>query len=357
LTSARSLLPSTILAAVAALAFTASAQAGAWLPAPGEYHSEIRSGIAASNEWFDDAGTKQPLVGGGRLDATQAVFSAEFGWKKNRSFFMSLPLASVHRHVEDPSGFSATESGLSDMTVGLRFKIHQKRAALSLDLGWIAPLGYTRDYALRDASGASLDVTGAPGDPGKPGVVQYAPTLGDGSQRVFGTLNWGTPMGQRGFLGLAVGYRWTFPTDGSWQKWTVSASNPDQAIPVGPRKHVITRADLGVWLGSRLLVGGTFEGLTRIGSSGSPVVKDIGGGLGLVTGEKRPLTPEELATSYSAGPVVRLRVDDRCDVFAGSMHTLSGKNVLRTNQVYGGIAFKLTKLDRLQGWLGNAHKP
>jgi hypothetical protein len=45
-------------------------------------------------------------------------------------------------------------------------------------------------------------------------------------------------------------------------------------------------------------------------------------------------------------------VDDRMDVFAGSWHTASGRNVLHTDQFFAGIAWKQTGLDRLAGAMG-----
>lgn len=53
-----------------------------------------------------------------------------------------------------------------------------------------------------------------------------------------------------------------------------------------------------------------------------------------------------------AGPRFTLRVDDRMDVFAGSRHSPSGRNVLHADQYYCGIAWKQTGLDRLAGAFG-----
>ena len=54
-----------------------------------------------------------------------------------------------------------------------------------------------------------------------------------------------------------------------------------------------------------------------------------------------------------AGPVVLYRVDDGLDVYAGSWSTTAGRNTLRYREVYAGVAFHKTKLNRLQGFLGN----
>jgi hypothetical protein len=351
LKSARTLLPSTILAAAAALVFTASARAGAWLPAPGEHYTEIRAGIAASNEWYDLDGTRQGLVGGGRLDATQASFLAELGWKKGRSFFMSVPLASVHRHVEDPAGYSGTETGLSDMTVGVRFKIRQAASAMSVDVGWITPMGYTNDYALRDASGRKYDVAGALGDGATPQAAQYPATLGDGRQRLFATFNYGMPIKQSGFVDMAVGLVHAFADSKDWKGENIVVTSPQDPnatlLHTAPTRHLVTRLDAAFWCGPRVLLGGRYSGMKAMSGASRSAAP---GGVAIEL-------PEENASSYSVGPIVTLRVDERCDVFAGSMHTISAKNTMKTNQVYGGLSFKLTKLDRLQGWLGGTRKP
>jgi hypothetical protein len=46
-------------------------------------------------------------------------------------------------------------------------------------------------------------------------------------------------------------------------------------------------------------------------------------------------------------------VDSRVDAFGGSWHTPGGRNSLHYDQFYAGIAFKTTKLGRLQGFLGS----
>ena len=53
----------------------------------------------------------------------------------------------------------------------------------------------------------------------------------------------------------------------------------------------------------------------------------------------------------------RHRVDDNLDVFAGSWHTVSGKNALRLNTYYVGVTTKRTSLDRLQGFFGGTKRP
>jgi hypothetical protein len=44
-------------------------------------------------------------------------------------------------------------------------------------------------------------------------------------------------------------------------------------------------------------------------------------------------------------------------MFGGFQSTASGKNTLHYDQVYLGLAFHRTKLNRLQGYLGTAPAP
>ena len=48
------------------------------------------------------------------------------------------------------------------------------------------------------------------------------------------------------------------------------------------------------------------------------------------------------------------RVDERLDLFGGSWHTPSGETVLHKNQLYLGLSFKQTRLDRSPGFLGGS---
>jgi hypothetical protein len=63
------------------------------------------------------------------------------------------------------------------------------------------------------------------------------------------------------------------------------------------------------------------------------------------------------ATAHTVGPEIRYRVDDRLDVIAGSNHTAGGHHVDHVDEFYAGIAFRQTKLNRLQGFLGNLSRP
>lgn len=303
------------LAAVAALVSTPVAHAGAWLPAPGDYQTTFTTSMFSADTWRDESNQRLQLDGGGFWEQRQLTATTEMGWKKGRSFFLSIPFTSVTRRVDSPEGWNRTESGLGDLVVGFRFKLHQKESAVSLDLSWKAPLGYERDLAARDALGNKLTVTGAPGDSAKPAVAQYPATLGLGQQDLQATLNIGTPLAKRGFLDLAAGYRYRGEA---------------------PADQFVSRADLGLWFGSRILAGGRYVGEIAVGDGD---------------------TPGDKISQILVGPVVVLRVDEKMDLIAGSYHTPWAKNALHVDQVYVGLAAKVTKLDRLQGWLGGTRKP
>jgi hypothetical protein len=306
------------LAAVAALVLVASAHAGAWVPAPGEHYTEFRGSLFSADSWHDAGGARSPLIGGGLWESRDLVMHHELGWRRRAALFFTMPWQSTTRRTGDDA-WSRTETGFADLTVGMRVRLHQSRSALSVDLGWKAPMGYERDavrYGAASGPGrVPFDVTGAPADGARPYVSQYPARLGEGQQDLFATANFGTPLGRFGFLDLAGGYRYRFED---------------------PADEIVARADLGLWLGSRLLVGGRYLGSIASGDGDAP---------------------GDAITRHLVGPVVTLRVDDRMDVFAGSLHTASAENALHTDQFVLGLALKQTQLDRLQGWLGGTRRP
>jgi hypothetical protein len=98
---------------------------------------------------------------------------------------------------------------------------------------------------------------------------------------------------------------------------------------------VLASADLGLWVGPSLLVGGRYRGKLSVGS-------------GLLVEE---------SDTHLAGAVLLYRVDDRLDMFAGFWSTASARYSLHYDQVYLGLAFHNTKLNRLQGFLGGKQAP
>jgi hypothetical protein len=116
----------------------------------------------------------------------------------------------------------------------------------------------------------------------------------------------------------------------------VEASGGYQSYFASVRSDVQATADAGVWLGPSLLVIGNYTYFTVLG--GSDLASDD------VRGQV-------------VSPEIRYRVDDRLDVFVGSAHDWTGRNVYHQDQYYVGMAFRQTKLNRLQGLLGNKTRP
>src|SRR5205814_10483985 len=98
-------------------------------------------------------------------------------------------------------------------------------------------------------------------------------------------------------------------------------------------------ADAGWWVTRSLLVGGRYQGQSVLSSSGGSANKFL----------------EPDARRQRIGPFVRLRVDDRMDLELGSLSTAAGRNTPHLNAFRVALAFKQSRLNRLQGFLGSAH--
>lgn len=148
---------------------------------------------------------------------------------------------------------------------------------------------------------------------------RLSPALGNGRQEAIGQLELGASIRPlQAFVQIAGGYR------------AMLERSDDPALP---KDQVIASADVGWWLRPSVLLAGSYRG--RIESSDAA-------------------RPEK---SHRFGPRIVYRVDDNLDVFAGSLHTAAGENVLHTDQYYVGVAVKKTRLNRLQGFLGGARNP
>ena len=97
------------------------------------------------------------------------------------------------------------------------------------------------------------------------------------------------------------------------------------------------------------------EGVTVEGSDTVQVHVGVVALVGSMTMSHGDLSPER--TLHLAGPVLVWRVDDRLDLAAGSWSTAMAKNALHYDQVYVAVAFKQTRLNRLQGFLGGTTAP
>jgi hypothetical protein len=290
------------LAALAAAVLSACcatiAVAGPWALAPGEYYTELRGSFFSSGTYYDNDGNR--LSVGGLLEQRMLRSYTELGWKKHWSVQLSLPALS--NTVRASSGPTATSTGFGDFDFGLRYAFKNGPGAAALQLDWSAPSGYE---------------------------TNIPPGLGSGLQQLSATLQLGQSLGQRGFFQLGGGYAYDYRTIGSREtNLSKTASERDWS------DHALVDAALGLWLGGRLQVAGLYDG--RIAGTTGRTVK---------------------TTTHLAGPRFTYRVDQRLDAFAGSWHSPGGKNVLHVDEFYAGIAWKQTKLNRLQGFLGGDKRP
>jgi len=317
----------------AALLYSLAAHAGAWILAPGERYSEIRTGLFSSDSYYDVDGARHPLVGGGLYEQRSLLAYTELGWKKHASFILGLPAVSVTRRNGDAS-FNQTQSGFGDMQAGFRIALKQGATALALQLEWIGPTGYRRTYTPIDSLRRRHAVDGSLVSPDVTDIAEQAPTLGSGRQSGVARLQFGTHFGTRAFLELEGGYR-RYDT---------------QYAP-----QIVTAADVGIWLAPSLMIGGRYRGATAIGNSKVARLGAAGSG-GTAKGGVAD-TEGDRITEYVSGPVLLYRLDDHMDVMAGSFHTASAKNALHVDQVYVALAVKKIGLNRLQGFLGNKRLP
>lgn len=296
------------LAAIAAAALAALAAGGAtvaaagpWALAPGEYYTEIRGSFFSTGSYYDDAGNRMPFDG--LLEQRALTSYSELGWKKRWSVQMSLPV--VSNTVRDVSGLNGTRSGFADLDLGLRLSLANGARATAVQLRWTTPAGYNRDLL---------------------------PGLGSGLQRLSAGLETGAPLGGRGFVQAGAAYEWEYAAIAAREKAPETASVPQNAKQDWA-DHAVVHGALALWMGN-LQVAGLYVG-----------------DFTTVTGR-----PYE-TTSQLAGPRFTYRVDERLDAFFGSWHSPGGKNVPHLDQYYAGVAWKSTKLSRLQGFLGGTRRP
>jgi hypothetical protein len=225
-----------------------------------------------------------------------------------------MPAVSVTRRTGS-GDFNRTESGFGDMQAGFRFSLLNGPTALAVQLEWDGPMGYRRTFTPIDSLRQRHAVDGSLVSPKVADIAEQPASLGRGRQSGIATLQFGTRVSARGFVEVEGGYR-RYDTQYAAQ--------------------FVASADVGLWLGPSLLLGGRYRGAIATG-----------------TGD----TEADEITEHLSGPVLVYRLDDRCDVMAGSFHTASAKNALHVDQVYVALAFKHTRLNRLQGFLGSKRNP
>lgn len=303
--SARIALPTLVLAALAALSLPCPAAAGPWGLTPGESYSILEGSVFTSTTSYDANGAR---VATGQVVEQRALRSYnELGWKKNVTIVFALPAMSVTRRNAWVQG---TATGFQDVLLGVRYNLRNGPDAIAVEAEWSTPAGYNRH----------LDSLGL--------------QLGDGLQQLSAGVAGGTNISGRGFFQWSLGHSYRYMTIRKQDDVRVEPGDPHPAKYLWAQ-HVLASADLGLWVSPSLLVSGRYRGKMSWGSG--PLVQET--------------------DAHLAGPVLLYRVDDRLDMFAGSWATASGRNTLHFNQVYVGMAFHKTKLNRLQGFLGGKQAP
>lgn len=309
--SARAASSALILSLLLLPAAIRSAHAGPWLPAPGEYYVELRGGAFSADSYHNDDGDRVSLPG--KWEERSARATVELGWKKSVSFFMSAPFVSATQRYATGT---RTSTGLEDMRIGLRYGLHQGASALAAELDWQGPLGYDR--------GSSVF-----GDPLRDG----------GLEQISLALHYGLPLAKHGFLQVGAGGGYRFLSLTGTGKHVTNPDDPAAPVIDEAKERwgvpLLATADLGIWLTRNLLVAGRFSGST--------------------TASHGDLYPER--TVHLAGPMLLYRVDDRLDLSVGSWSTAIAHDAPHYDQVYVGLVFKQTKLNRAQGFLGGLKTP
>ncbi len=290
-------------AATSTFSLSYSPDASPWSLAPGEYYTELSGSTFASDSYFD-ADAKR-VVPGGKYQERAFRSYTELGWKKNLSVQFTLPFVTESYRARTTG--SLAQTGLEDFGFGLRWKIKNGATASAVQLRWEAPTGYNTHLAL---------------------------PVGDGRQKLSAALLVGSRAGHGGFWQLGGGYRWDYRSVAS-RKGGSGAYGDPIATPADHdwADHLTLDAAYGRWFG-RLMVAGVYSGAYHV-----------------TTGR------EYKVVTQGAGPRLTYRVDERLDAFAGSWHTPWGRNTLHADEYYAGVAWKVTKLDRLQGFLGSDKRP
>jgi hypothetical protein len=293
----------------------APAHAGPWNLAPGEFYTELRGGWFTADTYHDANGNRQFLHGGGLWEQRSLTSSTEIGWKPKLNFLVEIPVLSVSRRFDPGFSERPTQTGLGDGVFGLRYRLANGRAGAALELDWKVPLSYERDGMLTHADSVRAGDVSGDGDSLDANAVRQlgSPVLGDGQQDLTLTLLLGTAM-SRGFVQAGGGYKYRFEE---------------------PQDQIVLSADVGYWVTSTLLLAGRYRGV--MASEGERTTDD----------------PD----LHRVGPWLVYRVDDHMDLFAGSLSTFSAKNALHDDEILVGFAFRQTKLQRLQGYLGGSAAP
>jgi len=191
-----------------------------WVLGRGEFQSDFLGSFYSTDTYHDDTGERPDL--GATYETRRVANSTQLGWKKRWTVRFDVPFESNTYHESGTDGM--TQTGLSDLLLGVRYGLVDGPTAVSVELAWQTPLGYNREFV---------------------------PPLGDGRQSAIGMLYAGTTLpGLNGFVQAAGGYR----------------ARIDAFADTDPvQDDVLASADFGFWLGASLLIAGSYRG--RIESS------------------------------------------------------------------------------------------
>ena len=304
------------------------ALASPWALQPGNFYSELSGSFYSTQTFYDNAHEAREQLHG-RLEQRGVRAHNEFGWKKWGTVWIDMPLLS--RTFVPDVGQPSTSTGLGDLDLGLRIPLRAGNLPMAIELGWSLPLGTNR--ALFPGTSGSGGLNGAAlHDRSSVALRDSSTFFSQGLQSLSATLELGGAVGGRGYWTLGGGYRSTFFTVGSRDTLDRYAD------------FAIASASAGWWWTNHLLVGGAATGAWQASE---------GGAFDRINGPvPDPNGPDLKTISMLVGTRFTYRIDDKMDVFAGSWHSPSGRNVLHLDQFYAGIAWKQTGLDRLAGALG-----
>ena len=239
------------------------------------------------------------------------------GWKKHVSFILAAPIASETWRL---GAGDVTATGLGDIHVGFRYGLMTGPRALAVQADIREPLGYDTRRVAR---------------------------LGDGLQDWGLTAHFGSPVTRHGFVQMYAGatHRFLEKPFSSQNDSLVKKKSPftqkdtlvknTDYIALHHQDQARIGADVGWWVGRAFLVSGHYRGVMTV-----------------VNGDASP----DVAL-HILGPELHYRVDDRLDLIAGSNHIAKGRSTLHDDEYYVGVAYRQTKLNRLQGFLGNLTAP
>ena len=292
-----------------------------WVLKPGEFYSEISGSVYAANSFLDDDRNRPPL--NGKLDERALVSYNELGWKKGRSVWLALPLVSRGFTRFDGGGTSSS-TGLGDIDLGVRFRLKGGDTPASLALGWTAPLGANRKlFPGTDGDGGTDPASYPPYSLSNASDTSLY--FNQGLQSLRAGLEFGGRAWKHAFWTAGGEYRYRF----------LEFLSTDQSSHNA--KFLGGNASLGWWVHRNLLVTGLFDGEWVMSQSEN---------------YDRNLATDRDPKRLLAGVRATWRVDDRMDVFAGSWHVASGRNVIHYDQYYFGIGWRQSSLSRYAGAYG-----